>query len=476
MKRNEYIDKAARVLSLLCIVLVLPYDIFAGDAPAAYSNFSCAGGTDRVEIAPGHTRVLHLSLALAEQMVGFQTDLTLPRGLAMVESEGAPDICLAAGCVATAHSIFSAKVSGENRFRIVAFSSQNAAFAGGDDLLAIKVTAASDFAGGDIVVDRTVFDLCDGGAAYPESVSIAVVAVPLPSELTAEMSALPDKLREGGEVRLDARLPACGYTGGWSCQWSMDNVAITTEASSVVKVPMAPGMSKGMATHEFVFSATNRSPEGDLRAQLTEAAPTVTVYRAPQAPAAVVRKGDGSTKVLIALFDIDDAALAEDGYRCAFGYTEATGAMHVVQESERRYARYASSVYDDASLPKWCYAVWTYADGSVVSSGLRYLDGRLDGDFDASTFDGDERLPQGQPEPLRPVIRYSNGKYLVDVDAVDDTRVEIFDNQGRRILCHVVAAGDSQTISIDRCRLVGGLYIVRVATDSESASAKVYLR
>lgn len=168
MKRNLRIDKWGRALAVLCLGLLASVAQAEGQP-----GFVCGGGDNSIEIMPGGSETLHISLDGAESVVGFQLDISLPEGLSIAPEE----IALADGNVT--HSVAAAIVAGEKRYRIVAFSSANAAFAGGDSLLSIPLIADEGFDGGNIGIDNSVLALVDGSSAEPEPMAISVRPSPL---------------------------------------------------------------------------------------------------------------------------------------------------------------------------------------------------------------------------------------------------------------------------------------------------------
>ena len=110
--------------------------------------------------------------------------------------------------------------------------------------------------------------------------------------------------------------------------------------------------------------------------------------------------------------DLSDDMLSSLGYSFIYGYTDGEGMKHELTTTTQRYCHIDPATYTDSSNRFWAYALWTYEDGSVVSSGLRYLDGSVDENFDASVFNG--TYSQGSRSGSSVAIYTLDGHYMGD--------------------------------------------------------------
>jgi len=141
-------------------------------------GFQYAGTDNRFEIMLNDSKTLSLSMQEAANVNGFQMDIELPDGLGIAANEsGKLDVSFGADCAAASHSITAAKVAGNNRYRIVAFSSSNEAFTNGEGLLNIAIAAAQTLSGGDIKVEDIVLSLSGNQSFEAEPLSITVPSV-----------------------------------------------------------------------------------------------------------------------------------------------------------------------------------------------------------------------------------------------------------------------------------------------------------
>ena len=332
--------------------------------------------------------------------------------------------------------------------------------------------------------DGKVTGLAIGDATITASIADGVSAkcelTIVPGALTEEecdlhVSATPLKVRDGDVVHLSSILPSAGYSDAWFVDWFAGTEHISDERCCDVLMTMAKGDTRATEIFTFSILATDYSPSGTVWAEISDMTPELTVYRAPQLPSDLVRKGDGKSKVLIAMFNLTDKQLAEREYRYVFGYTKADGNMKTVATSDKRYCRYDDSVYDDESVRKWCYSEWAYEDGSIVTSGLRYLDGDVDNTFDGSVFYNDGVTSKDRREATS-WINTKDGGISVEVDAKSDTHVELYSISGECLLSEVIEAGCFGIVRIDSGKYDSGTYIVRAWSENEMVVKKVHLQ
>lgn len=205
------------------------------------------------------------------------------------------------------------------------------------------------------------------------------------------------KIREGNKLGLAVSEANGGYDNDWRYLWTdeagnelgtEDEIWIRAELKA--SVAAAAGNDKAISDNIYKVNVTNDGPEGQVWYQQTLQTTDVAVYKRPQAPTQLLRKGDGTSCTFVVMMTpLNNQQILDLGYTYVYGYTDKDGKMTVLASTpELRYTHTDSKTYNDSSLRFWAYSVWHYSDGSVVTSGLRYLDGSEDYDFDASSFSG----------------------------------------------------------------------------------------
>ena len=219
-----------------------------------------------------------------------------------------------------------------------------------------------------------------------------------------------NKTREGNKVTLSVMTPKGGNPQGWEYVWSGPRGEIGEGETIETVASMSSGNSMAIEQTAYTLKMTDYSPEGEVWAQFN-LVNTLDVYRRPETPSQMLRKGNGSSHTFIAMMPVPDEQLGKLGYTLVYGWTDSDGNDHTIEQTSLRYCHTDGETYNKPTNKFWVYSVWNYQDGSVVSSGRRYLDGSLDEDFDASVFDGSGVMKDGQTG-TRSAIYTINGHYL----------------------------------------------------------------
>lgn len=220
------------------------------------------------------------------------------------------------------------------------------------------------------------------------------------------------KTREGNIISLSATAPNGGYPKGWEYVWSDTRGEIGEGEVVETIATMSPGNAMAIEETTYSLELTNYGPDGDVWARFNSAS-KVEVYRRPQTPSQMLRKGNGTSHTFVAMMPLSDSQLEQLDYNFVYGWTDSEGNDHIIDVTDLRYCHADAQVYNNQSNKFWVYSIWNYQDGSVVSSGLCYLDGGVDETFDASVFDG-----SGVYKPTQSSERISvysiDGHYLGD--------------------------------------------------------------
>jgi hypothetical protein len=123
---------------------------------------------------------------------------------------------------------------------------------------------------------------------------------------------------------------------------------------------------------------------------------TYTVYKRPQTPLSIVKKGNGSSGTVIATTKLSDDELLDREYYLVFGYIDANGKMTDLacerqgQSGEVRWSKqFSPAILNNSNNIIYVYALWKY-ESAEVTSGLRTLN-TVDENWDGSDFSGKTR-------------------------------------------------------------------------------------
>ena len=101
-----------------------------------------------------------------------------------------------------------------------------------------------------------------------------------------------------------------------------------------------------------------------------------------ETPTQLLIKGDGTSHTFIVMMDMANEALEVAGYKYVFGYDTSDGKSEVIANTSNRYAHTTSEIFYDPNNDFWAFAYYIDPTGEYCVSGRRYLDGRVDTDFD----------------------------------------------------------------------------------------------
>ena len=232
------------------------------------------------------------------------------------------------------------------------------------------------------------------GPEVPETPEVPVSPIPDGTYGNANgtyVSAL--KIREGNELTMGINQPTGGYADNWEYLWTDpasaeigDEREITTPALLYGEAAAA-GKRQAISRNVYEVHVSDYDDEGALFWEGTFPTAEVQVYKRPQIPTQLLRKGDGTSCTFVVMMTpLSNQEILDLCYTYTYGYTDAQGRMHELETTQLRYSHTTDAIYNDASYRFWAYSRWTYPDGTLVTSGLRYLDGSEDPDFDASSI------------------------------------------------------------------------------------------
>ena len=249
-----------------------------------------------------------------------------------------------------------------------------------------------------------VVNTCDGEIWLDESFPFNVTVYPTPR--IPEGIILIDKnrgtevsigIREGNDLTLHCDDCSGGYPNGWSYKWMRNDEELC--AQNVYDETVHSGYTGyGKANDLLIkYSCYVENLYNTIPWMQQNYSREIRVYRKPQTPTGLQRKGNGTSGTWIATCGIDDSSLDSNDYYLVFGYRDANGNMHDVSTmsqqnvGEQRWSTsMTSSGYADGRNNAYVYALWKYSDGVEITSGL-CLESHVEEEWDGSTYNGTTR-------------------------------------------------------------------------------------
>lgn len=315
---------------------------------------------------------------------------------------------------------------GDGNYRLLVFTDgDNPSVNTTESILSIAFTASEQAAPGQYTIDadKVYFSTPKGQDVVAQGCSfvITIKAKPVepdvpevPEKPSVPTTPIPDgwhgndngtyvsalKIREGNELGMGVNYPTGGYENDFSYLWKAPDAAeigsereIWTEALLYGEAAKA-GKQQAVSSNVYNVTVSNFDPDGNMFWTATLPTATVEVYKRPQIPTQLLRKGQGNPEVgtsctfVVMMTPLTNEEILNLGYTYTYGYTDRQGVMHELETTPLRYTHTTREIYWNPDYTFWAYSRWTYPDGSVVTSGLRFLDGGEDPDFDASEFTG----------------------------------------------------------------------------------------
>ena len=289
------------------------------------------------------------------------------------------------------------------------------------------------------------------------------------------------KVRSGKTIRLQATPEGTGgYENQWVYSWSVNGAWQAVNASAVTTSPTVSS-DQGMSTvtNNYGMRAYNAGPTGEGNwFDRTYAAKSVSIYAAPETPAQLLVKGNGTTHTLIAMIALSDASLQSQKYKFVFGYRDGNGNYHDLPATSNRYQRFDPNTYPSFNDSYYVYTVWNYPDGSTVTSKRRYLYGAVD-DFDGSIFNGGSR---GDQAGLDEVDVDDNELYVDSrgfkavLSNPSPAIVSIVNTAGKQVFFNQYPAMPEIVDTFGPNRLVPGVYIVTLKAGNTVITKKAIIK
>lgn len=303
---------------------------------------------------------------------------------------------------------------------------------------------------------------------------IPEVELPTPEDIIIKGNGSYDtgdviKIRENNLLVLRVEEAKGGYPDGWVYEWQVNGSFIGDRPETITYATMPFGDYPEVYPNIYEVTIANFGPEGQEWAYETLNSELVYVYRRPLTPTRFLRKGNGTSCTFIVMYNnLSESELESRDYTYVYGYNDATGTPHILDTTQLRYSHTTPEIYNDSANTFWVYAIWKYDDGSIVSSGLRYLDGPEDEEFDASDFGGSRSI-DGNDE-MAGLFKITDSP-----DPAVETTVTIHSLSGTCVMNKVFAPGAEINLKSE-CNIQPGIYIVTIRNGQQSSICKMVIR
>ncbi len=204
----------------------------------------------------------------------------------------------------------------------------------------------------------------------------------------------------------------------------------------------------------------------------------VTVYSRPLTPKQLLRKGDGTSCTFVVMMDISDSELTKLGYRFVYGYNDANGQSHVIEETPLRYTHTSAEIYNDPSNDFWAFSLLENKDGVLLNSNLRHLDGKEEVCFDASKYGYPTKGETNAVVAMesRERISITPSGVLISPNANGDMHVAIYTMTGLPVFAKSYKGLETESDLIEFSRFTPDTYIVTVRCGRKVISKKIVIR
>lgn len=318
-----------------------------------------------------------------------------------------------------------------------------------------------------------ITDSSEGFLLFDRSYSFTVETWPSPDTET-HTTLSREKVRENETVSLCAVCPAGGYPD-WRWEWFMDDSQVSDQLEFTKIMTMESGTAKQNDAHTFSFRAANYGPENDLWGETIPSQQNVTVYRRPKTPARLGCAREGNVYRLQIEPGIPGEEISINGYIFTVGYHSESGEPQSLFSGPDMELELEAESYRDIIEKLWCYSTWTYDDDSMVSSGLRHINGDQDEDFDASVFSD----PSGMLLPVKDnttiEIRVDNGEINILNLPESDICISLYNLNGETIQNKIIRKGFYAEAHLSVVNLQPALYLLKIATTETVVIRKFFL-
>ena len=291
----------------------------------------------------------------------------------------------------------------------------------------------------------------------------------------------PSKVRKDQNYVLSIGEATGGYalkaSKDWQYIWS--NTTRGTQSTFNEKFTTLPTNSfeKGISQVAHYVNVVNYGPSGN-RWDRQHYDYVVDVYNQPLTPVQLMLKGNGTSRTFICLSSLTDQQLAAYDYQFVFGYTSGNEDYEFEAPDHQRYVTLSST---GLSRIDWVYAKWVYEDGTVVTSGKRYLSGDIDADFNGSSFVSGNRAPTdetGVEDVLTnsDQLQFVGNSFVANLSEPTPACLSIYNVSGRLLDRITFDSQSSYNESFQNYLMNPGIYMVEVIVGHQRIVKKVCVR
>ena len=208
-------------------------------------------------------------------------------------------------------------------------------------------------------------------------------------------------IREGNIVNLLCDECYGGFPGGWTYKWLLNGNEISKD--NEYKTTITAGYSGEAKSNSKIanFVCEVKNTYNGIPWEEENYPKEYTVYRGPKTPTSLTKKGNGTSRTLIATMPINDQQLMDNDYYLCFGHLESNGDVNLIGEPQEQQGAGQTRFMTQVPQNLWndtdnlcTFALWHYDDGTWVTSGLRFINDVKE-DWDGSDYSGNSSTYSG---------------------------------------------------------------------------------
>ena len=285
-----------------------------------------------------------------------------------------------------------------------------------------------------------------------------------------------EQVRKNQDYVLQVAPGVGGYAQNWQYRWSNQGQGLQSSFNESYLFNNAYQKEIKTTIHEVLVG--NYGPSQHIWHGKT-LQHVVKVYNQPETPKRLIRKGSGKSNTLICMSSFQDPQLVNYDYTFVFGYDMSDGVEKIFEAPDHK--RYITLPRNEFEKVKWVYAKWVYEDGTIVTSGKRYIDGSEDDTYNGSSFVTGNRAPSDETgvEDIfaqSETLEFVGNSFVVNLSAPAPARLSIYNVNGRLLDRQTFDARCSYDEAIQTDQLTPGVYMVEVIVGQQRIVKKISVR
>lgn len=242
--------------------------------------------------------------------------------------------------------------------------------------------------------------------------------------------------------------------------WTSDNESVATVSPDGTVTAVSAGLANISASCGEV-SATCKV--------------TVIEIDRPETPKEFIKKGDGKSCTFVVMMNLSDSELAKEGYNFVYGYTDNQDTDHIIASSPLRYCHTTSEIFNDIINDFWVYSYRYDANGDIVMSGRRHLDGNVDYDNDPVLLNEYLTRSFTTSDPDNWITPTSRGA-RIQIASSNSSLLTIHTLSGTLVYSDTFNSGKTVDMEISGDRFVADIYVVTIQSGEIRTSKKIVIR